>query len=371
MPSNRIPPSVPAPAPARPQPGAGQKITPIETLRGFAAIYVAVGHLVLSQNLVVGPGQIAFKFGGEAVMLFFLVSGFVVMFSVMRTPDMRFGEYLWRRATRIYPVFLLALLVGYLATWRAGVDWPTLIGNIAMLQDYDQAKPGTIVSTYRNPALWSLSYEWWFYMLFWPLTRLVAERFQLAAVTAGSAIAVLAYAWLEFQPLLFIALFPTWWWGAEIGRDVVRGQEPRMGRILIAGAVSAAVFGAIALADVLATGRVELSKHPVLELRQVVVTLIFLLPIALFGWQRVLRGLAKVPVFAALAPISYGLYALHYPVVLWTADLGLPLPVQVVLASILALVLAWFAERLWQPAVVRLLSRWRTRARQKTVTVSG
>ncbi len=369
MPSNRIPPSVPAPAPARAQPGAGQKITPIETLRGFAALYVAIGHLVLSQNLVVGPGQIAFKFGGEAVMLFFLVSGFVVMFSVMRTPDMRFGEYLWRRATRIYPVFLLALLVGYLATWRVGVDWPTLIGNIAMLQDYDQAKPGTIVSTYRNPALWSLSYEWWFYMLFWPLYRLVGERHQLATVTVASAIAALAYYWLEFQPLLFTALFPTWWWGAEIARDVVRGQEPRMGRILAAGAVTAAVLGAIALFDMLATGRVEISKHPVLELRQVTVTLLFLVPIAVFGWARVLAGLAKVPLFAALAPISYGLYALHYPVILWSAGFGLPPLAHAVLASLLALALAWFAERLWQPAVVRLLSRWRARGSGESPSV--
>lgn len=358
MPSNVDVSEVPAPLNLETESQSLPRIEPLETLRGFAALYVALGHLVLSIALVSGPAQIPFKFGGEAVMLFFLVSGFVVMFSVLRAPRMSFAGYFWRRATRIYPIFLLALLIGYLVTWRDGVDWPTLIGNILMLQDYDQAKPGTIVQTYRNAALWSLSYEWWFYMMFWPLYRLVDERLQLALVTAASGAAALIYYWVEFQPLLFVSLLPTWWWGAEIGRDVARGETPRMVRILVAGSVTCSIFGGIALYDALARGQLTISLHPVLEFRQVLVTLIFLLPIALFGWAKVMRSLSAVPFFAALAPISYGLYALHFPVIVWASSFELPPIAIAVLATAVAFPLAWFAERLWGPAVKAMLERW-------------
>jgi hypothetical protein len=48
----------------------------------------------------------------------------------------------------------------------ADPEWNTLLGNIFMLQDVISLKPNVISAVYMgNGVLWSLSYEWWFYIL--------------------------------------------------------------------------------------------------------------------------------------------------------------------------------------------------------------
>jgi peptidoglycan/LPS O-acetylase OafA/YrhL len=330
---------------------AFHRVPQIESLRGFAALYVFVGHMVVSLDLLRGAAAMPFKFGGEIVMLFFLVSGFVVMLSVVRAPHLTFPAYLRKRFTRIYPIFLLSLAVGYLVTREMGLDLPTLLGNIFMLQDYTQAKPGTLFSTYRNPALWSLSYEWWFYLMFWPILRGVPEHRQLGFVTAVGMVAAVLYTLAEFQPLLFVALFPTWWWGAEMGRDVARTGSPRMRRILFAAGWTVACWALIVAATALRSrSSLSLSVHPVLELRQVGITMVYLAIVALFTWPRTLGFLRRMRPFHILAPISYGLYALHAPMVLLVSEWPAVAPVRGVVCVALALSLAFVAERLWQPA---------------------
>jgi peptidoglycan/LPS O-acetylase OafA/YrhL len=54
-------------------------------------------------------------------------------------------------------------------TQKAAADpeWNTLLGNIFMLQDVISLKPNVISAVYMgNGVLWSLSYEWWFYILY-------------------------------------------------------------------------------------------------------------------------------------------------------------------------------------------------------------
>jgi peptidoglycan/LPS O-acetylase OafA/YrhL len=53
-----------------------------------------------------------FRFGQEAVMLFFLLSGFVIYYSFSLGKDKSFQGYFQRRWLRIYPIFIFALLIG-------------------------------------------------------------------------------------------------------------------------------------------------------------------------------------------------------------------------------------------------------------------
>ena len=46
-----------------------------------------------------------------------------------------------------------------------------------MLQDRSYAKPGVWVSLVGgNAPLWSLSYEWWFYMAYFPMRSVAAAQ---------------------------------------------------------------------------------------------------------------------------------------------------------------------------------------------------
>lgn len=337
-----------------------KKIVAIDSLRGFAALYVFLGHVILMYDRTAG-WSLLFRFGQEAVMLFFLVSGFVIIYTMELARDKSFSSYLGRRFFRIYPIFLLSLFLGYALSRRGSFGVADLFGNVAMLQDFGDAKPGVLFDTYAgNTPLWSLSYEWWFYLMFFPLYRFVAERWQLVGVTAIGLIAIAAYNATYFQPLLFLAYFPIWWSGAEIGRAAARQAPLPLARSAMAlGAVTAAfaVFVAIAVAK----GQpMALGVHPVLELRHAGASLAMVA--LLYAYQRSPIKLEwMLAPFSIVAPISYGVYALHFPVVDSAFADGLPAAARVpaVIAAVLAI--AWVAEVPYQRTVLRLRTVWRAR----------
>src|SRR5690348_13697572 len=103
--------------------GAGAKRTGgrlwrLEALRGAAAAYVVLGHIGSGWygNPLLG---LPVRFGLEAVILFFLISGFVIEYSAYGGRKagelIGFGDYLVKRVRRIYPLFLLALGLSYLS----------------------------------------------------------------------------------------------------------------------------------------------------------------------------------------------------------------------------------------------------------------
>ena len=202
-----------------------RKLVRLEMLRGFAASYVFAGHVLVDR--VLGretPWRWPWSFGQEVVVLFFLLSGFVIRLSVSDRPaELTFAPYLARRARRIFPIFLLALGLAYAvnpphAGEAAQTCW-TLGGNLLMLQDYAPVKPGVWVDTFRgNLPLWSLSYEWWFYVLFFPFHRWVPARRQLGAAFALSVAGFITYQLKPNQASLFALYFLLWWSGVELAK---------------------------------------------------------------------------------------------------------------------------------------------------------
>jgi peptidoglycan/LPS O-acetylase OafA/YrhL len=145
----------------------------LEVVRAIAALVVVYNHiftfgLIPKHELLVLPAQYA----TEAVMIFFVLSGVVVTLSVerRRAKCKTFVElatkYLKARVLRIYPIFILGLLLAVIAEKLIKGTWtdPTLIaGNALFLQSLQ----GYIVNVPQyNMPLWSLSYEMFYYLLF-------------------------------------------------------------------------------------------------------------------------------------------------------------------------------------------------------------
>ena len=162
-------------------------------------IFVDYGHLqspgVLAKGFYFLTG-----FGHEAVMVFFVISGYLVggkVWSLYR--EWRFGwrRYLADRASRLYAVLFVALLLGAAMDWtgylffnKYGLYNQGYEGSIAVLGAAPIERMGlrdflvnafflqTIVGPTlgSNGPLWSLAYEWWYYVLFplvlaavWPI----------------------------------------------------------------------------------------------------------------------------------------------------------------------------------------------------------
>ena len=97
------------------------KLQKLEMLRGFAALYVFATHFVPARVLSKESGMgFVFRFGQEAVMLFFLLSGFVIYYSTAKQGDKSFRPYFARRLRRIYPIYLIALALSFASVTLPG-----------------------------------------------------------------------------------------------------------------------------------------------------------------------------------------------------------------------------------------------------------
>ena len=148
----------------------------IGLLRLVLASLVIVGH---APEMVDGdrhrePIALFFhtlSFGEIAVDGFFLISGYLITMSWLRTNSLR--HYLQRRVLRIYPAFILAYLLSTFALgplvgaqpWR---DLPQTLIRLAFLEPPPDF-PGQLleVAHYRilNGALWTIAFEFRCYVL--------------------------------------------------------------------------------------------------------------------------------------------------------------------------------------------------------------
>lgn len=173
----------------------------LDALRGFAALLVVGYHtreifLQSSSKPVTPAGTIAQgaqiihgSYGDEAVMIFFVLSGFLVGGSVLRSVRLErwsWKDYAARRLTRLWIVLIPAIFIGIcfdllgthlhphsstIYQWlppnsliasnpRARMGFATILGNMAFLQTILVKPVGT------NGPLWSLANEFWYYVTF-------------------------------------------------------------------------------------------------------------------------------------------------------------------------------------------------------------
>jgi peptidoglycan/LPS O-acetylase OafA/YrhL len=198
----------------------------LDALRAVAALIVMVGHV--RKLFFTPPWQLGHPgagtqalydvtdLGHSAVMIFFVLSGFLITLSILRAivrGRWSWSWYLSQRLTRLWVVLIPALLLG--AAWdQMGIhlfgvarvyDHPSLygdvlgyavparsnpavfLGNVAFLQDIVTTPFGS------NGPLWSLSFEWWYYLIFPCLLfalLLKTLRFRIALLIVAAALIV-------------------------------------------------------------------------------------------------------------------------------------------------------------------------------------
>jgi peptidoglycan/LPS O-acetylase OafA/YrhL len=140
------------------------KLQKLEAIRGFCALYVMFFHLLPQKIFLLGINVgILFRFGSEAVIIFFILSGFVIKYSWEKSIDKSFKNFFFRRFIRIYiPLLFIFLLAYFIKSFTEGrlanPEWRTLLGNIFMLQDVISQKPNVISSVYMGNGEATLSF---------------------------------------------------------------------------------------------------------------------------------------------------------------------------------------------------------------------
>jgi peptidoglycan/LPS O-acetylase OafA/YrhL len=126
--------------------------------------------------------------GGLGVLMFFVISGFLITWLLLkehrRSGDIRLGRFYARRSLRIFPAFYAysALVLALLLSFHKHIEWPQTIAALLYVNNYYQAihgDPGTGFS-----HTWSLGIEEQFYLL-WPgLVVLLGAKKRPLMITA-------------------------------------------------------------------------------------------------------------------------------------------------------------------------------------------
>ncbi|WP_167558593.1 acyltransferase family protein [Bradyrhizobium canariense] len=189
----------------------------IEGLRAWLAWTVVFAHLVEVSGLetLIPKAKIFDEAGDDAVLVFIIISGFVITHLIVEKKE-SFPTFITRRFLRIYPAYLLALLLAiatstmlYQAILASATtpDWVIrhfmleqdqfnnnfaahLLAHISLLHG---AVPNNILPDsqymFLGPA-WSLSLEWQFYLIapvwVWAIQR---KPLLVVAITLVAAIA--------------------------------------------------------------------------------------------------------------------------------------------------------------------------------------
>jgi peptidoglycan/LPS O-acetylase OafA/YrhL len=290
----------------------------LNLLRLLAALAVYVSH---GQNFTKVRIPYVGDLASEAVFVFFVLSGMLITFSGVKQPDGR--AFLRARFIRLWSVCLPALLLTLVAdtigqaislTAYAPMQpynlfkWVASLGiNALFLNQVWQANiyPGT------NGPFWSLSYEFWYYILF------------AAAVYVGGRKKVLAVAGaaLVAGPAILVG-FPIWLMGSALHFAVARYRAPALigwacwlGSFAAACAFSIFDVGHVlaeAFPGIAAGAKWKVNFWPESYLIGALVTLnIFGFAVIGDRFQALLKTCAAPIRFGA--DISFGLYLFHYP----------------------------------------------------------
>ncbi|MEV4367051.1 acyltransferase [Nonomuraea sp. NPDC049637] len=264
-------------------PGAPSWLAWLDALRGIGALAVVAEHLLPWFLPALRPYW--FSLGVYGILVFFLVSGYIIPTSLERHGDVR--AFWASRAFRLYPLYLAVIALVLAASWwvpvREGVprDGSAVAAHATMLLDV--VSVGGVADT-----MWTLSYEMVFYLLVTALFLVRAhERSGLVSVLfAGASVAV----------------------GLVVSGAVLRGGWPAYVSCAVFGAglacvvggwfrrTAACVLGLMALALLLLSSRVP-------WLGAAVVAVMFA-GTAIHRWERGRGGLWPVAVTAALVAVA-------------------------------------------------------------------
>ena len=182
----------------------------LDSIRGLAALYVAIGHIwqfIVFQPPYANVPKIfsLLNFGHTAVALFIVLSGYCLMLPIASQGHVEqepgwLKAFLSRRAFRIYPAYIVAIVISLLLIAATGVGLdPQRIWTKGLNHFSGESIASHILLMHNltrfqwtiNTPMWSVALEWQIYLIFGavliPLWKRVHPYVMLAALFALTA----------------------------------------------------------------------------------------------------------------------------------------------------------------------------------------
>ncbi|HCE6897198.1 acyltransferase family protein [Pseudomonas aeruginosa] len=152
----------------------------IQYLRGIAALIVVLFHFRFVLDNVYPDNRLGtHMFGGGAVGvdIFFMISGFIIVFATKNIKDANPIDFMVRRGLRIYPLLLITIITGGLTIYSKYDIHQLVRAAIPLNKDFSLVGP-TFGYNIHGPA-WTLTYELYFYAIFC-ISMMISHRWRTA-----------------------------------------------------------------------------------------------------------------------------------------------------------------------------------------------
>jgi peptidoglycan/LPS O-acetylase OafA/YrhL len=188
----------------------GERLPTLDALRGIAALAVCWFHFTNAQFAEqFGAYRSTGKYGYLGVQIFFVISGFIIPFSLFRARyrTTSFFRFLLKRIARLDPPYIGSVVVVVVGYWvsslspghpRYRVPWAQVISHLGYLNAF-------LGFPWLQMSYWSLAIEFQYYIfigLCLPLLMLKARR--------GSLLVIFAFAVLGVAGAPYPSLLPHW-----------------------------------------------------------------------------------------------------------------------------------------------------------------
>ncbi|HGH3376861.1 TPA: acyltransferase family protein [Enterobacter ludwigii] len=180
----------------------GQRYLVLDSFRGLCAIFVVVFHMRALGSIT----EISFFKGSDLfVNFFFVLSGFVMSHAYLKRSDIAFTDYISSRFRRLYPlyIFMLIVFIGlecakYIAYTKMGITLNAVpftgksapvevIPNLLMIQAWTEF---TEHLSFNYPS-WSISIEFYTYILFFVAIHFFKKYFSISCLAIPAILIVL------------------------------------------------------------------------------------------------------------------------------------------------------------------------------------
>jgi peptidoglycan/LPS O-acetylase OafA/YrhL len=256
--------------------------------------------------------------GQEAVVIFFVLSGFVLSLPFWKGYPISTPGFILKRIVRLYPTYIvvvvaaMVLMVGITARptviddwlrpyWAQPLDWSLVRNHLLML---GEDRYNTV-----DAPVWSLAVEMQISLIF-PFMIFAMRKLGWMAIPFALAFALMQRLWGLPMSLYYLWLFVL---GAEMARrrDLIARTASRIGAPLQYAIVALALIGLLAR---------WLLPVPSLALHLLVGLSAGAIVLACLDFPRLHRVLSH-PLATWLGKISYSLYLVHFVVLLTMIDL--------------------------------------------------
>ncbi len=178
----------------------------IEGLRGIACVMVCIFHFTKGYVPDDSWARYVGSFGWMGVEVFFVISGFVIPFSLLKGSFSlrQFGAFIKKRVYRIEPAYLLSIAVVLLLNFAAskvsgyqgepfGISWQEVGYHLGYLINFTD-------SEWLNPVYWSLEVEFHYYIMIGLLVAFWRGRAVLwASVGLFTLLPLLPFQWIALM----------------------------------------------------------------------------------------------------------------------------------------------------------------------------